>query len=77
MTRLQMAKDWMGNHPGTMGAVGGAAGQNLYDWNVNRVRRNRMANMGFGDRLGAALGMLVNPGAVANKAYGHSILGAI
>jgi hypothetical protein len=64
--------DWAKENPAVAGAIGGAAGQNLYDWNSNRMRKNemqdRLANMGFGDRLGMAFSMMTNPRGFAENA---------
>ena len=59
--------DAMRSHPGTMGAIGGAAGMGAADEYVDYRRRDALRNMGGMKRLGLALQMALNPEGAINS----------
>jgi hypothetical protein len=55
------ARNWMGAHPGIMGAAGGAAGMKGFDAYEDSRRREALRQLGIMPRLGLAAQMLFSP----------------
>jgi hypothetical protein len=64
-----MAMQYAGQHPGMVGVGAGAVGMHQLHNYEDGKRRDAVANMSAMDRLQAALGLVFNPQATANRLY--------